>query len=47
MLVALGIPRADCTTESYGRLFLLWREQNHSPADNLTFAEIAPELAAR
>ncbi len=42
----LGIDPAACTTDSYGKLFLDWKERTGSPADNLTFAEIAPALAS-
>ena len=46
MLDRLGIPRDRCTTDSYGRLFTLWKDRTRSPAENLTFDEIAPALAA-
>jgi adenylate cyclase class 2 len=38
-LAALGIDLATCLTESYGRLFLKWKERTGSPAENLTFDE--------
>jgi adenylate cyclase class 2 len=41
-LVHLGIDPATCLTDSYGKLFLDWKERTHSPAQHLTFAEIAP-----
>ena len=42
---ALGIDPARCITDSYGRLFLSWKERTRSSAENLTFDEIsAPEL---
>jgi adenylate cyclase, class 2 len=41
-LVQLGIDPATCLTDSYGKLFLDWKERTHSLAENLTFAEIAP-----
>jgi len=41
MLAGLGIPAEDSTTDSYGRLFLSWKEQTGHPAENLTFEEIA------
>jgi adenylate cyclase, class 2 len=41
-LAALNIDPATCLTDSYGKLFLDWRARTHSPAQNLTFAEIAP-----
>ena len=39
MLERLGIGQESCTTESYGKLFLGWKERTQSPADNLTFEE--------
>ncbi len=47
MLAKLGIDRDRCTTESYGRLFLLWKESTGSPADNLTFEEVQTAGARR
>ena len=49
-LAALGIDPAICLTDSYGRLFLDWKQRTGSPAENLTFDEIPaptpePELA--
>jgi len=41
MLEKLCIAPELRTTESYGRLFLRWKEETGSPADNLTFDEIA------
>ena len=48
-LVKLGIEPSSCITESYGRLFLAWKERTGSAAQNLTFDEIpaAAEVAAR
>jgi adenylate cyclase class 2 len=47
-LAALNIDPATCLTDSYGRLFLDWKQRTGSPAENLTFAEIAaPVLTAR
>ena len=46
-IVELGIDPATCLTDSYGKLFLDWKQRTGSPADNLTFAEIAPALASR
>lgn len=43
---ALGIRQEDCLLDSYGMLFLNWKNRTGSPAENLTFEEIAPELAA-
>ena len=46
MLVELGIDTRTCLTESYGKLFLAWKQRTGSPAENLTFEEaIAPVLA--
>ncbi len=42
-LQALGIAPEACTTESYGMLFLQWKERTHSPAEDLTFEQIQPE----
>jgi len=39
MLERLGVASESCTTESYGKLFLRWRERTGSPAENLTFDE--------
>lgn len=39
-LVRLGIDPAACITESYGRLFLAWKERTGASAENLTFDEI-------
>ena len=45
-LAELGIDRATCLTDSYGKLFLDWKQRTGSPAENLTFSEIgAPDLA--
>ena len=41
MLESLDIDTQTCLTDSYGKLFLDWKEQTASPAENLTFAEIA------
>jgi adenylate cyclase class 2 len=47
-LTKLGIDPATCLTDSYGRLFLDWKQRTSSPAENLTFAEIAlPTFASR
>lgn len=40
MLKALGVASELQSTESYGRLFLLWKQASGSSAENLTFAEI-------
>jgi adenylate cyclase class 2 len=39
----LGIEPSQYITLSYGRLFELWREQHHSAAQDLTFADCAAE----
>jgi adenylate cyclase, class 2 len=41
-LAALNIDHATCLTDSYGKLFLDWKQRTGSPAQHLTFAEIAP-----
>jgi adenylate cyclase class 2 len=41
----LGIKPEQCTTESYGMMFLDWKARMHSPAENLTFDEIPSPLA--
>jgi adenylate cyclase class 2 len=43
-LAALNIDPATCLTDSYGKLFLDWKERTGSPAENLTFAEITPPV---
>ncbi|HEY0264949.1 MAG TPA: class IV adenylate cyclase [Granulicella sp.] len=45
-VAALRIDPASCITLSYGKLFLNWKEQNQSPAENLTFDEIPVPAAA-
>ncbi len=40
MLRRLSINPDRITTESYGALFLHWRERTASPAENLTFNEV-------
>jgi adenylate cyclase class 2 len=39
-LAILGVDPATCLTDSYGRLFLNWKERTGSSAENLTFDEI-------
>jgi len=39
-LLKLGVSTTICTTDSYGKLFLKWRESTGNSAENLTFAEI-------
>jgi adenylate cyclase class 2 len=44
-LAKLGVDPSTCLTDSYGRLFLNWKERTGSAAQNLTFEEIpAPAL---
>jgi len=46
MLVDLGIDINSCLTDSYGKLFLDWKQRTSSSAENLTFAEVqaTPQL---
>ena len=47
-LAELNIDPATCLTDSYGKLFLDWKQRTSSPAEHLTFAEIAsPVLTPR
>jgi adenylate cyclase, class 2 len=47
-LAELHIDPATCLTDSYGKLFLDWKQRTGNPAENLTFAEIfTPALATR
>ena len=39
-LAALGVDLSTCLTDSYGRLFLAWKERSGSAAEHLTFDEI-------
>jgi adenylate cyclase class 2 len=39
-LATLNIDPATCLTDSYGKLFLDWKQRTASPAENLTFAEV-------
>jgi adenylate cyclase class 2 len=39
-LAALHIPADKCTTESYGKLFLAWKDRTQSAAEHLTFDAI-------
>jgi adenylate cyclase class 2 len=44
----LGIDPSRCLTDSYGRLFLDWKERHGSAAEHLTFAAVsAPALTGR
>jgi len=40
MLDGLGIASETCSTDSYGKLFLRWKDETGSPAENLTFEEV-------
>jgi adenylate cyclase class 2 len=40
-LATLNIPPEQCTTESYGKLFLAWKDRTQSEAEHLTFDAIA------
>ena len=40
-LSVLEIDPATCITDSYGKMFLDWKARTGSPAEHLTFAEIA------
>jgi adenylate cyclase class 2 len=40
-LTELSIDPATCITDSYGKLFLDWKQRTGSSAENLTFTEIA------
>jgi adenylate cyclase class 2 len=40
-LIDLNIDPATCLTDSYGKLFLDWKQRTASPAENLTFSVIA------
>jgi adenylate cyclase, class 2 len=43
-LALLGVDPATCLTESYGKLFLAWKERTGSPAEHLTFDQIPSPL---
>jgi adenylate cyclase, class 2 len=46
-LAELNIDPATCLTDSYGKLFLDWKQRTNSPAEHLTFATIAVALSTR
>jgi adenylate cyclase class 2 len=47
-LAELNIDLATCLTDSYGKLFLDWKQRTGSPAEHLTFAEVtSPVLTPR
>jgi adenylate cyclase class 2 len=39
-VIQLGIDPSTCITDSYGTLFLNWKQRTGSPAEHLTFASI-------
>jgi adenylate cyclase class 2 len=39
-LAALGVDPGSCLTQSYGKLFVEWKNRTQSPAENLTFEEV-------
>jgi adenylate cyclase class 2 len=43
-LAELNIDPATCLTDSYGKLFVDWKQRTNSPAEHLTFAEIVPTV---
>jgi adenylate cyclase class 2 len=45
MLAALHVGQERCSTESYGKLFLRWKDETRSPAENLTFDEVGAVAA--
>jgi len=47
MLEKLSIAPGLRTTDSYGKLFLRWKEETRSTAENLTFDEIAADAEVR
>lgn len=44
-LAQLGVDVGTCLTESYGKLFLAWKERTGSEATGLTFDEVGAVLA--
>ncbi|MDP9038153.1 MAG: class IV adenylate cyclase [Acidobacteriota bacterium] len=45
-LDALGVDSSRSITDSYGRLFLAWKDRTGSPAEDLTFDQITAPAAA-
>jgi len=45
MLQRLGVATDQCSTDSYGKLFLKWKDATASPANNLTFDEAVEPVA--
>jgi adenylate cyclase, class 2 len=43
-LTVLDIDPSICLTDSYGKLFLDWKQRTSSTAENLTFREISPNV---
>jgi adenylate cyclase, class 2 len=43
-LAELKIDPSTCLTDSYGKLFLDWKQRTGSPAENLTFADVASPI---
>jgi adenylate cyclase, class 2 len=46
-LAQLNVDPATCLTDSYGKLFLDWKQRTRSLAEHLTFAEIAAPVLTR
>ena len=46
MLLHMGVLDEQTSTESYGKLFLAWKERTGSPAENLTFEEAGSVVVA-
>ncbi len=46
-LTSIGIDASICTTESYGRLFLAWKQRTGSTATDLTFDAVLQAEASR
>jgi adenylate cyclase class 2 len=46
-LAALNIDPATCMTDSYGKLFLDWKQRTASSAEHLTFANVASPVLTR
>jgi len=46
MLEGLGVAAESCSTDSYGKLFLRWKDETGSPAENLTFEEVGAVAVA-
>ena len=43
-ITQLNIDPATCLTDSYGKLFLEWKQRTGSPAEHLTFAAVSPSV---